>query len=245
LLEHQSTDDPLMAFRLLVYMVRIWELHVRKHPGTKRLPAIVPMVVHHSREGWTSPTSFPALLDLDPDAIAAIAAYVPTFRFLLDDLRVATDASVRARAMSAVGRLALLCLRHASEPGKIVQRLARWLDLIREVRSTPDGRDALRLVWQYILTVGQPGKQEDLLEQILLLVGEEGKEDVVTAGEMLIEKGRMAERREILLKLLRTRFGALPRSAAARVRAADPTQLDRWLDRVITAPSLADLLAGG
>lgn len=59
LLEHQSTSDPLMPFRLLVYMVRVWERHVREHPGVTRLPAIVPMVVHHSREGWTSPTSFP------------------------------------------------------------------------------------------------------------------------------------------------------------------------------------------
>jgi hypothetical protein len=133
------------------------------------------MVVHHSREGWTSPTSFPALLDLEPDALSAIAAYVPTFRFLLDDLQVASDASLRARTMSAVGRLALLCLRHASDPGKIIQRLARWLDLIREARGTPGGREALQFVWQYILTVSEPKRPEDLVEQLLLVVGERAR----------------------------------------------------------------------
>ncbi len=254
LLEHQSTDDPRMAFRLLVYMVRIWELHVRKHPGATHFPAIVPMVVHHSREGWTSPTSFSALLDLEPEALSAIAAYVPTFRFLLDDLQVASDASLRARTMSAVGRLALFCLRHAPDPSKLVQRLARWLDLIREARSTPGGRDALKFVWQYILTVSEREKPEDLVEQLLLVVGEESKEDVVTAGEMLIERGRKEEREKaheewramlqgILLKQLRARFGALPRSAAARVRAAEPAQLERWLGRVIAARTLADALS--
>jgi hypothetical protein len=108
------------------------------------------------------------------------------------------------------------------------------------------------LVWQYILTVSEPGKPEDLIEQLLLVVGEEDREDVVTAGEMLIERGRQEAREEgratlqgILLKLLRARFGALPRSAAARVRAADPAQLERWLGRVVTAPSLADVLAEG
>jgi hypothetical protein len=175
---------------------------------------------------------------------------VPTIRFLLDDLQVASDASLRTRTMSAVGRLALFCLRHASDPGKTVQRLARWLDVIREARSTPGGRDALKFVWQYILTVSEPEKPEDLVEQLLLVVGEESKEDVVTAGEMLIERGRQEGREEtrvtlqgILLKQLRARFGALPKSAAARVRAAEPVQLERWLGRVIAARTLADVLA--
>ena len=76
LLEHQSTDDPLMAFRVLVYLVRIWERHVRERPHATRLPAIVPMVVHHSAEGWTSPTSFPALIDLDPEALARSPPFI-------------------------------------------------------------------------------------------------------------------------------------------------------------------------
>ena len=58
-----------------------------------------------------------------------------------------------------------------------------------------------------------------------------------------LEQGREAERRELLLEQLRARFGALPRSAAARVRAADPAQLKRWLVRVVTAPTLAEVLA--
>ncbi len=58
---------------------------------------------------------------------------------------MATDASLRARAMSALGRLSLFCLRHASEPDEIVRRLARWLLLLREIRSAPGGSDALEL----------------------------------------------------------------------------------------------------
>jgi hypothetical protein len=66
---------------------------------------------------------------------------------------------------------------------------------------------------------------------------------------MLIERGRQEAREEgratlqgILLEQLRSRFGALPKSAAARVRAAEPVQLERWLGRVIAARTLADVL---
>ena len=255
LLEHQSTDDPLMAYRLLVYMVRIWERHVREHPGATRLPAIVPMVVHHSRDGWTSPTSFAELLDLAPEALAAIGAHVPNFRFLLDDLHATSDASLRTRAMSALGRLSLFCLRHAPEPDRIVQGLARWLDLLREIRNGPGGSEALELIWRYVFTISGPVNPEALVERLLLVVGEESKEEIVTAAEQLIErgrkeglkkgleKGRESERREVLLELLCARFGPLPEPAAAQVRAADPAQLKRWLVRVVTAPTLAEVLA--
>jgi hypothetical protein len=103
------------------------------------------------------------------------------------------------------------------------------------------------VIWRYVFTVSAPADPEDLVERLLLVVGEESKEEIVTAAEQLIERGREqgreSERREVLLELLRTRFGTLPRSAAARVRAADPAQLKRWLVRVVTAPTLAEVLA--
>jgi hypothetical protein len=71
----------------------------------------------------------------------------------------------------------------------------------------------------------------------------------VTAGEMLIERGRKEERakseatlREVLEQMLSTRFGALPEPAAARIRGAKAVQLKRWLHRVLTAATLADVL---
>ncbi|MEO5726864.1 MAG: Rpn family recombination-promoting nuclease/putative transposase, partial [Byssovorax sp.] len=42
LFEHQSTVDALMPFRLLQYMVLIWERHLQVHSEDKRLPPIVP-----------------------------------------------------------------------------------------------------------------------------------------------------------------------------------------------------------
>jgi hypothetical protein len=45
-----------------------------------------------------------------------------------------------------------------------------------------------------------------------------------------------------LLKLLRLRFGELPAQVVARVRAADATRLERWTERVLSSPTLDDVL---
>ena len=54
--------------------------------------------------------------------------------------------------------------------------------------------------------------------------------------------GLLRGQREIVLKLLRARFGELPEAAVARVNAADVAQLDAWIEQVLEAPTLADVL---
>ena len=49
---------------------------------------------------------------------------------------------------------------------------------------------------------------------------EEGKEEVVTAADQLIARGREEGQRDMFLELLQARFGALPRAVAARAQAA-------------------------
>ena len=95
--EHQSSVEELMAFRLLRYMVRIWDEYLTKYPQAKRLPVIVPLVVHHSDKGWTAATAFEQLLDLDAEALAMLAEHVPRFRFLLDDISFESDEALRGR----------------------------------------------------------------------------------------------------------------------------------------------------
>ena len=46
LVEHQSSLDPLMAFRMLRYVTRIWDQYLRGHPKARQPPAVIPLVVH-------------------------------------------------------------------------------------------------------------------------------------------------------------------------------------------------------
>jgi len=238
-----------VPFRLLLYIVRIWERVVRENDAIRRLPAILPIVLHHSERGWTSPTSLHGIIDLDAQAMAIVGKHIPQFQMMLDDLRSQTDDGLRARAISALGRLALFCLRHAREPQVLIEQLRRWLDLIREIQAAPGGREALVLIWRYILVTNPSATPDAVVAQLLDVVGVEHEEEIMTAGEQLIERGRKEGERKgeerSLLKLLRARFGTLPEAAVARVYAADTTRLDAWLDRVLTAATLDEVLDGG
>ncbi len=109
LFEHQSSVDPRMPARLLVYMARIWEQWMREHPSGK-LPLIVPAVLHHSATGWTAPTRFADLLVIPDELHDVLGDTHVDFGFFLDDLSASTEQELHERAqMTAVARLALRC----------------------------------------------------------------------------------------------------------------------------------------
>jgi predicted transposase YdaD len=269
LLEHQSSDDALMPFRMLRYMVRIWEDYLREHPDAKRLPAIVPLVLHHSEAGWAKPTALEQLFDLDPETLAAMGEHVPRLRFILDDISAETDEALRGRAMTALGRLALLCLRRSRTPEDLVRSLGSWVDLVRDVRRSPNGASALATIWRYVFMVSERLGQAEILPFLVAAAGEEEERGSrASLGERLIEEGRVKgleqgreqgreegleqgreearrRERELLAKLLMGRFGPLPEAAVARLNVADSAQIDRWIERFLTASSLADVLGDG
>jgi predicted transposase YdaD len=57
-------------------------------------------------------------------------------------------------------------------------------------------------------------------------------------------EGRKEGERNLLLKLLRVRFGELPASAVARIDAAEVAEIERWGERVLGAQTLAEVLDG-
>jgi hypothetical protein len=55
-------------------------------------------------------------------------------------------------------------------------------------------------------------------------------------------EGRAEERSAVLTKLLVLKFGPLEPAQQARIAAATPEQLDRWLEQVLTAGSIDAVL---
>ncbi len=56
-------------------------------------------------------------------------------------------------------------------------------------------------------------------------------------------KGEAKARVDVLSKLLQLKFGALPDDVADRIRGASIEELDLWVERVLAAESLDDVLA--
>jgi hypothetical protein len=86
-----------------------------------------------------------------------------------------------------------------------------------------------------VLDEGQPSEIEKFIKNAF----------VTKAADKLREQGRLDGQREVFLKHLGKRFGALPEDAVVRVNAAGQAELDAWVDRLFTATTLAEVLGEG
>jgi hypothetical protein len=240
LVEHQSSEDPLMPFRMLRYVVRIWDRYLSNHPEAIRLPAVIPLVVYHNRRRWTSPTQMLDLLDLDPQVTDTDPEYLPRFRFILDDLTRLDEAALRARPLTAPARITLLLLQIATGNPRLADDLQQWTDDLRAVLHRPDGTEQFAALLRYIELVGEA--PTDQLHKLIVTLGPEAEEAYVTTAEMLRAEGEArgrAEgeargRAEALVQLLILRFGPLPQAALDIVHAASAGRLATWTGRVLS-----------
>ena len=85
LFEHQNQEDPFIGLRLLTYMVRIWNDHLRNNPGATKLPPVLPLVLAQDNKPWRSSTRFADLIDI-PEGAGEIKKHIPDFEFQLVEL---------------------------------------------------------------------------------------------------------------------------------------------------------------
>jgi predicted transposase YdaD len=261
LFEHQSAPDRFMPFRLLRYIVRIWEAFLRDNPTAKHLPAIIPVVLHHSEHAggaWSGPTTLSGLIDLEPAELASFASLIPELRFVLDDISRTNDADLRRRSLTASA--ALFLLRDARSGKNLLAGLKRWARVLAKIAEAPSGLEALAALLEYALRVGEIPRQD--LEKFVRQLGPVTTEAFMTTAEMIAKEGEargeaMGEARgkaagraegkaegkaELVLRQLTLRFGSLPEGVRARVRAATSEELDLLAERVLTAATVEEVL---
>jgi predicted transposase/invertase (TIGR01784 family) len=106
LLEHQSSPDVWMRFRLLKYCCRIWDQSFRDRPDQTQLSPILPLVFYQGKRRWQHSTEF---ADLFPE-VARAWSFVPRFTHMLID-----QSSLEPQAIQggAKGRMLQLLMKAA------------------------------------------------------------------------------------------------------------------------------------
>jgi hypothetical protein len=226
-------------------VVRNWDSVLAKHPESRRLPAIVPVVLYHGKSGWAEPTELRALIDLDPLTMAQLGPYHAQLRFFLDDLSRVDDQALRSRVLTAQAAAALGVLARALEMGALMEVLWRWSDVLAEVGRGPDGQQALTVFWEYALLVGKMDPKE--LHELARAIGPIANEAYMTAAEVLHHhakaEGKAEGKAELVLRQLRLKFGEVPDAVHERVLSAPSGELDVFADRIITASSVDEACA--
>ena len=242
LVEHQSSPDDLMAFRMLRYQVRIWERHLKTEPATSGktgIPLIVPVVLYQGRRRWNAPTDIADIIKISDHAATAFTDLLPHVRYILDDLTVVDEATMRARPLTPAARIAALLLGPASKDADVTTRLRASLD---DWRAVADDEPALLVVFfTYLLRVGDT--QADDITHFAAQLGQEAKEAAVTTAQRLREEGANQARAQLLTTMLETRFGALDADIRGRIERATTDQITEWSIRLARgAASLAEIL---
>ena len=139
-----------MMLRLLGYLLRIWEGWRRRYPEAKRLPIVIPLVLHQGPGPWTAPRSLADLYDAPPEVVALLGDLVPAFNAAFHDLGGLSPFEVAQAGGTGApveARLALALVRAMADPGldpgDVYEALA---DLVRELASQAGGRARLRLL---------------------------------------------------------------------------------------------------
>ncbi|MEZ4308871.1 MAG: Rpn family recombination-promoting nuclease/putative transposase [Polyangiaceae bacterium] len=197
---------------------------------------------------------FSIKLDVDPDTLSLMADFVPRFRTLVDDLTATSDEELLRRAGTEAALITVSCLKNCRDTDAFLRALARWDTLLRDLAAAENGRSAFLLILRYILDVHQV-QPDVILSRLTETVTKEQQEAMASAAEQLIARGEargvargraegeVIALRSVLVRQLQRRFGALPDDMLARIESAEHAELDAWTDRVITAATLAEVLA--
>ena len=142
-------------------------------------------------------------------------------------------------------RVGLLILKHGSRDGDLRETLLKLgrhavalgyddlVALVRYILAEPNDVEAA--IVQEVLKEIIPGQET----RIMSIAAEQWKAEGMQIGEIKgMAAGIEAGKADLLLRLLRRRFGSLSESAQARVQCASEDQLNEWAEAVFDASTL-------
>ena len=250
LLEFQSTAEPYMAVRMLVYAGLLYQDLIRRGElGPEgELPPVLPVVLYNGRSRWKAADDVAKLL---APVDEPLARYQPSFRyFVLDE---------RARQEDDLPRGNLVTALIGFENSRSPEALGRAMSALSEWLRGPEEAELKRAFLQWVLQVAAPARfrSEDLsamlpqLEEDRTMLAEWAKEwyeeahdrGVQQGIQQGVERGR-AEERVLLCRLASRKFGAETgeRLSGLLARLTDPERLVEVGGWIMECRTSADLL---
>lgn len=176
LIEHQSSTDKLMAFRLMRYAIAAMQRHL--DAGHDMLPLVIPMLFYHGcASPWPYRLNWTALF-ADP----ALAAQLYTHDFPLVDITVIPDDQIMTHRRMAMLELLFKHIRQR-DLATLLDRLGALL--IENWLTAPQ----LAALIHYMLQAGGTQQPEQLIVK-LAEYSPQHREQLMTIAEWLAEKGR-------------------------------------------------------
>jgi predicted transposase YdaD len=262
LLEHQSEPDALMPIRLLDYLAQILKAQLRAWSNTHdsyagfRAQPIVPVVFYTGTERWDSPGRLVELVEQGERFARVTPDFEPLFLNLpaLPAERLLAEGGYFGRVLRLVQRRKARLPEFRRLLEEAVQGLEampeaqrlRWLELLSYIhllvyheRGGSEHRPLQEAIEASVQT--DPNRQE--VQAVKRTIAEEMQEKGRRKGRREgRQEGEIRARQQMLLLLLRRRFGEIPEETAAAINACrDVRQLDLWGENFAVAATLEDI----
>jgi predicted transposase YdaD len=195
LLEHQSTPDRWMRFRLLKYCCRIWDMSFREYPEQRELRAIVPLVFYQGERNWSYSSEF---ADLFAESVRDWPGVPRFFHGLIDQSGMQPD-EVRGDLKARLMQLVMLAAYHPARAW--MEQVSRLLNSLSSL-ALSGGINYVRIFVLYILATQEPEAAQSFREVLQRYAPEVG-DNLMTYAQELLEKGRLEERVRMIEGLLR------------------------------------------
>ena len=253
LIEHQSSTDPAMGYRMLSYMVKIWEDQCREWPsgpgGGRRLPPILPVVFYTGEQRWASPVSLTAVMDIPK----VLERFVPRFDTLFLDVKT-TDGDILTKPGHPFGWLLRVLQEENASTSELREVLATAVSELSRFGESQVSQVQEALLYFILLILHRRSDAER--EELIALVKQHSQDEsevgimAQTAAELLVEQGieqGKAEgivegRREAVLQLLQFRFQDIPETLTERIASIESlSDLDTLFEQAMRAQSLDDI----
>jgi len=208
---------------------------------------VLPVVLYNGQSRWQAPVELNELIYQAPDGLSA---YRPSIRYLLLDEGAYPYEQLDSVTNLVAALFQLENSRSAEDMNTVLIKLVAWL---REPSQTGLRRAFTVWIKRVLLPAKVPGADipliSDLQEMQTMLAErvkqwtEEWKQQGLAEGEAKgLAKGRVEGKAEgkadSLSKLIQLKFGMLPDHVKRQIERADCSQLDAWLERILTAESL-------
>ncbi|NBC33291.1 MAG: hypothetical protein GVY13_11505 [Alphaproteobacteria bacterium] len=247
MLEFQSQSDPWMPVRTLVYQGLLWQQIIAETrlKSEDRLPPVLLVAIYNGGRRWLAETRLDRLIALPKDS--PLWRWQPQARYhLLDMGAIPGEKLAGKRSLATL----LVRLEQQQDPDTLLPLIDEVIDWFRR---HPDYDGLKRLFAELVTNViegsGMPLPVPDDLQEMktmLETLGKTWREEWTAEGRAqglaegmakgLMEGQHQAQVRT-LLRHLERRFGPVPEEVRQRVESADAGTLDRWLDRILDAPT--------
>lgn len=206
LVEHQSTPDKLMPFRIFKYIMNIMDHHLKSKSSEQAcLPVVYPLLFYTGASNYNFSTDIFDLFCESKD----LAKQVFMQPFQLIQINQIADEVLKQRVWSGIMELSM---KHIFQ-SNILSYLKSVLSLLEKIKMADD-HDYAQTVLTYIFNTAEISDKQTFSQMIRENVSPEIEEIVMTPAQYFreegfekgiekgIEKGRVNEKKDLAKKLI-------------------------------------------